>query len=154
MSATPKHLELYRVFGWDPPAFAHVALLQDGSRHKLSKRSLATNLEVMRDSGVLPEALLNFVALLGWSHSLGSDVMTKQQLVDNVSPSTPLDFSSNVLQFSLKFTKGDVVVNPSKLNYLSVQHLRRDLAGGGEEFEKIVDQFLVLVQQGTGTSTK
>jgi len=154
MPSTPKHLELYRVFGWEPPAFAHVALLQDSSRQKLSKRDLATNLDVMKSNGVLPEALLNFLALLGWSHSLGSDFMTKQQLIDNVSPSTPLIPFSNVSQFSLKFTKGNGVVNPPKLDHLSVQHFRRYLEEGGEEFAKIVDQFLVLVEQGRKTSTK
>ncbi|MCJ1247406.1 Glutamate--tRNA ligase mitochondrial [Trapelia coarctata] len=139
MPSTPKHLELYRVFGWEPPAFAHVALLQDSSRQKLSKRNLATNLEVLKSNGVLPEALLNYIALLGWSHSLGSDFMTKQQLIDN---------------FSLKFTRGLGVLNPPKLDHLSAQHFRRHVEkGGGEDFEKIVDQFLVLVEQGTGTST-
>lgn len=154
MPSTPKHLELYRVFGWQPPAFAHVALLQDSSRQKLSKRDLATNLEIMKNNGVLPEALLNFVALLGWSHTLGSDFMTKQQLIDNVSMSTSVKSSLNLSQFSLKFTKGNGVVNLPKLDHLSVLHFRRYLEGSGEEFENIVDQFLALVEQSTGSSVK
>lgn len=154
MPSTPKHLELYRVFGWQPPAFAHVALLQDNSRQKLSKRDLATNLEVMKNSGVLPEALLNFLALLGWSHSLGSDFMTKQQLIDNVSTATRVSHFPNVAQFSLKFTKGNGVVNLPKLDHLASLHFRRYLEGGGQEFEKIVDQFVALVEQSLEISIK
>lgn len=154
MSSTPKHLELYRVFGWQPPAFAHVALLQDSTRQKLSKRDLATSLETMKNDGTLPEALLNFVALLGWSNSSGSDFMTKQELIDNVSTSTSVRSLPDVFQFSLKFTKGNGVINFPKLDHLSVLHFRRHLEGSGKEFENIVDQFLKLVEPSTGSSTK
>jgi glutamyl-tRNA synthetase len=86
MSSTPKHLAMYNAFGWQPPAFAHVGLLMDENRQKLSKRKLDIDISAFRDkSGIFPEALTNYVALLGWSHGQRSDIMSLQQLVENVS---------------------------------------------------------------------
>ena len=84
MSSTPKHLQLYKAFGWQPPAFAHVGLLQDSNRQKMSKRNLTMDLETIKREGIFPEALMNFAALLGWSHGMGSDVLPRQELIDNV----------------------------------------------------------------------
>lgn len=84
ISSTPKHLALYKAFGWTPPAFAHVGLLVDEAGRKLSKRKLDTDIANFRRMGILPEALTNFVALLGWSHDQKSDVMSLDQLVQNV----------------------------------------------------------------------
>ncbi|MCJ1431250.1 Glutamate--tRNA ligase mitochondrial [Xylographa pallens] len=132
MPSTPKHLELYKAFGWEAPAFAHVGLLQDSKKQKLSKRDLNMDLEKMKMDGILPEALMNFVALLGWSHSMGSDFFTLQQLIDN---------------FSLKFTKGNVIVNFGKLNYLQGLHFRKELVEGNENVERILDQIVTLLQE-------
>ena len=85
MSSTPKHMVLYNAFNWEPPVFAHVGLLQDSSRQKLSKRDGALEIRSYRDEGIFPEALVNHVALFGWSHRLGDDFMDLQCLVKNVS---------------------------------------------------------------------
>jgi len=85
MPSTPKHLALYNAFGWTPPAFAHVGLLVNEDGHKLSKRDIATDISYYRNIGILPEALVNFVALLGWSHDQRSDFMQMQNLVDQVT---------------------------------------------------------------------
>lgn len=87
MSSTAKHLALYEAFGWEPPAFAHVGLLLDKNKQKLSKRHGATDVASFRDMGVFPETLTNFVALLGWSHGQNSDVMGLEDLIKNVSVS-------------------------------------------------------------------
>lgn len=85
MSSTPKHLAMYEAFGWQPPAFAHVGLLMDHNRQKLSKRHMDLDISAFRDKmGIFPEALTNFVALLGWSHGRKKDIMTLQELVENV----------------------------------------------------------------------
>lgn len=84
ISSTPKHLALYDAFGWKAPEFAHVGLLVDDAGRKLSKRNLDTEVAAFRNQGFLPEAVLNFAALLGWSHSRRSDVMDLQQLKDEV----------------------------------------------------------------------
>lgn len=86
MSSTPKHLAMYEAFGWQPPEFAHVGLLMDQKGQKLSKRNLDTDISFFRDKmGILPEALTNYAALLGWSHGQKKDFMTLDDLVKNVS---------------------------------------------------------------------
>lgn len=84
MSSTPKHLLLYNAFGWKPPEFAHVGLLQDSSRQKFSKRKGDLNIQRYEEQGIFPEALLNYVALYGWSHTKTSDVMSLSDLVESV----------------------------------------------------------------------
>ena len=85
MPSTPKHLAMYQAFGWQPPAFAHVGLLQDKSHQKLSKRNLDVDIDSFRSNGVFPEALVNHVALLGWSHNEASDFLSLERLTNIVS---------------------------------------------------------------------
>lgn len=85
MPSTPQHLVLYNAFGWTPPQFAHVGLLLDASRTKLSKRNQDIDVASYRRQGIFPETLTNFVALLGWSHTQKNDVMSMEDLVRNVS---------------------------------------------------------------------
>lgn len=85
LSSTPKHLALYDAFSWTAPAFAHVGLLVDEAGHKLSKRNFDTDVAHYRNMGILPSTLVNFVALLGWSHNQRSDIMTLDELVNEVS---------------------------------------------------------------------
>jgi len=65
---TPKQIMLYRAFGWTPPAFAHVPLLVEADGKKLSKRREAVSVQSYRERGFVPEALVNWVARLGWGH--------------------------------------------------------------------------------------
>jgi glutamyl-tRNA synthetase len=67
ISSTPKHLMLYNAFGWEPPVFMHMPLLRNADRSKISKRKNPVSLEFYQRQGYLPEAMLNFLALLGWS---------------------------------------------------------------------------------------
>lgn len=91
--STPKHVELYNAFGWQPPHFAHVGLLVDHQRQKLSKRDIDNiGISVFRDTNITPEALLNFSVLLGWDPSLQNRPhldkrgrMTLEEMKDNVS---------------------------------------------------------------------
>lgn len=84
MSSTPKHLVLYDAFGWEPPAFAHVGLLQDSTYQKFSKRKGDLSIQSLKEQGIIPEALLNYVALYGWSHTKTSDVLSLSDLVESV----------------------------------------------------------------------
>ncbi len=84
MPSTHKHLAMYNAFGWQPPEFAHVGLLLDEHRQKLSKRAGAVHIKEYRDQGIFPETLMNFVALLGWSHAQKSDVMDMKELINQV----------------------------------------------------------------------
>lgn len=67
LSSTPKHVLLYQAFGWEPPTFMHMPLLRNADRSKISKRKNPVSLEYYERQGYLPEALLNFLALMGWS---------------------------------------------------------------------------------------
>ncbi|RMY34446.1 hypothetical protein D0865_14186 [Hortaea werneckii] len=113
MASTPLHYDLYHAFGWKPPAFAHVGLLVDENKAKLSKRNsdLALDITSMRDElGVLPQTLANFLTLLGWSNPTRDDVMDLKELIQN---------------FDLKFTKGNTMVRTEKLWYLQKHHVAR-----------------------------
>jgi len=79
---------MYDAFGWQPPKFAHVGLLVDEQRQKLSKRHAGVDISEYQSNATLPLALLNFSVLLGWSKAQkkgpNSDVMTLQEMIDNV----------------------------------------------------------------------
>lgn len=67
LSSTPLHLLLYQAFGWEPPAYAHLPLIIGADGKKLSKRHGATAVSAFQEQGILPAALCNYIALLGWS---------------------------------------------------------------------------------------
>ena len=81
--STPKHVCLYESFGWDPPVFAHLPVILAPGGGKLSKRHGAAAVTEYRELGYLPEALVNFLALLGGSVSSDNEVVPLQQLIDD-----------------------------------------------------------------------
>ncbi|MCX7940401.1 MAG: glutamate--tRNA ligase [Endomicrobia bacterium] len=85
LSSTPKHVLLYRYFEWELPKFAHLPLLLNPDRSKLSKRSGDVSVEDFKKEGYLPEALINYVALLGWSTEDSQQFFTKQELIEKFS---------------------------------------------------------------------
>jgi glutamyl-tRNA synthetase len=110
LSSTPKHVLLYRYFGWDLPVFAHLPLLLNPDKTKLSKRQGDVAVEDYRKKGYLPEALVNFVALLGWNPGDEGEVFSLEELVR---------------EFSLeRVGKSGAVFNLEKLNWMNAVHLR------------------------------
>lgn len=81
MSSTPKHVRLYRAFGWTPPVFMHMPLLLGTDGKKLSKRKNPTSIFFYRDSGYLPEAFLNFLTLMGYSIGGDREIYPLEQLI-------------------------------------------------------------------------
>src|SRR5437867_415044 len=79
LSNTPKHILLFRAFGSEPPLFAHLPLILGSDRKRLSKRTGATSVEEYRDIGILPEALFNFLTLLGWSPGGDRELFSKEE---------------------------------------------------------------------------
>ena len=79
LSNTPKHIVLFRAFGVDPPAFAHLPLILGSDRKRLSKRSGATSAEEYREMGILPAALFNFLLLLGWAPGQDREIITRNE---------------------------------------------------------------------------
>jgi glutamyl-tRNA synthetase len=81
LNNTPRQIQLYLALGYDPPGFAHHPLILGEDKSKLSKRHGATSLIAYQDMGYLPEAMMNFLARIGWSHG-DQEVFSKQELVE------------------------------------------------------------------------
>ncbi|MDR0377120.1 MAG: glutamate--tRNA ligase [Spirochaetaceae bacterium] len=110
LSSTPLHVILYRAFGWEPPEFCHLPMVMGQDGKKLSKRHGATSIDEFRRQGYLPDALLNYVALLGASYEEGKDIYTLEELVQRFS----LD----------KLTKAPAVFDYKKLEWYNGQYIR------------------------------
>ena len=95
LSSAPKHVLLYRYFDWKPPVFFHTPILRNSDKSKMGKRQGHTSLSWYKEKGFLPEALLNFLALLGWSHPEEKEIFSLDEFVDlfdlkDVSPLGPV----------------------------------------------------------------
>ena len=110
LSSTPKHVLLYENLGWELPVFAHLPLLLNSDKSKLSKRQGDVAVEDYRDKGYFKEALINFVALLGWSAGDNKEFYNLQELEEAFS----LD----------KVHKAGAVFNIDKLNWMNTEHLK------------------------------
>lgn len=110
LSSTPKHILLYKYFGWEMPEIAHLPLLLNPDRSKLSKRQGDVAVEDYRDKGYLKEALVNFVALLGWNPGDTREIFSLDELVK---------------EFSIeRVGKAGAVFDVEKLKWMNEQHLR------------------------------
>ncbi len=111
LPSTPKHVLLYEAFGWEIPSFAHLPLLLNPDRSKLSKRQGDVAVEDYRQKGYLRDALINFIALLGWT--AGDD--REFYYIDELIKSFSLD----------RVNKSGAVFDIEKLNWLNAEHLRK-----------------------------
>ncbi len=111
LSSLPKHVRLYDGFGWEQPIFCHLPLLRNADRSKISKRKNPVSLTHYRRAGYLPEALLNYLALMGWA------------MPDEHEEFTLEEFTS---AFTLeRISLGGPVFDVSKLTWLNGKYLRR-----------------------------
>jgi glutamyl-tRNA synthetase len=111
LPSTPKHILLYQAFGWDLPYFAHLPLLRNPDRSKLSKRRNPVWASWYLEQGILPEALINYLALMGWSHSAGKEIFSLAEYI-------------NV--FDLKdIQKTAPIFDPIKLEWLNGEYIRK-----------------------------
>ena len=109
ISNTPKQVLLYQAFGKTPPAFAHVPLIMGPDKQRLSKRHGATSVMEYATQGYIPEAMVNFLALLGWGTGSNDEFFTRDQLVQ---------------RFNLEgISGGNAVFNTEKLDWFNHQHL-------------------------------
>lgn len=110
LSSTPKHIFIYEAFGWTPPKFAHLPLLLNSDRSKLSKRQGDVAVEDYLKKGYLPETLINFVALLGWNPTSDREVYSHDEL--------------RKLFDLAKVNKAGAVFNVEKLDWLNAQYIK------------------------------
>jgi glutamyl-tRNA synthetase len=85
IASTPRHQLLYEAFGWEPPVFAHLPTILGADRKKLSKRHGPTGIEAFQKAGYLREALINYLALCGWSPGTEDEIFTLDELVERFS---------------------------------------------------------------------
>lgn len=85
LSSTPRHLLLYKALGYEPPLFCHLPLILGPDRARLAKRHGATSALDYRDKGYLPDVMVNFLALLGWSLDDKTEIISRQELVRHFS---------------------------------------------------------------------
>jgi glutamyl-tRNA synthetase len=110
LSSVPKHIFLYNALGWKPPKMCHLPLLLNPDKSKLSKRQGDVAVEDFLKKGYLPEALLNFIALLGWHPAGDRELFTLDELVQ---------------EFSLKrISKAGAVFDMEKMNWMNGHYLR------------------------------
>ncbi len=110
VSSTPKHILLYQYFGWEIPEFAHLPLLLNADRTKMSKRQGDVEARAYPPKGYLREALINFIALLGWNPGDEREIFSMEDLIK---------------EFSIdRIHKAGAIFNLEKLNWLNTQHIR------------------------------
>ena len=111
ISSLPKHLFIHEAFGWKAPEYAHLPLLLNADRSKLSKRQGDVAVEDYLKKGYLPEALVNFVALLGWNPTADREIFTKEELAE--------------LFDITKVNKSGAVLNVEKLDWLNAHYIKQ-----------------------------
>ena len=110
LSSSPKYNRLYEAFGWDVPKYVHCPLITDEEHHKLSKRCGHSSYEDLIEQGFLSEAVVNFVALLGWSPEGTEEIFSLEQLVEK------FDY--------LHISKSPAVFDYTKLKWMNGEYMK------------------------------
>ncbi len=125
ISNTPRQIALYKAFGADIPEFAHLPTIRNQDRKKLSKRRDPVDLRIYKSEGYLPEALVNFLALLGWSHPQEKEIFSLAEFVE---------------EFSLdRVRKSGPIFDVNKLDWMNGQYIR---SMSNEELAQIVEDYI------------
>ncbi len=132
LSSTPRHLMLYRALELTPPQLGHLPMILGPDRSKLSKRHGATSALEYREEGYLPEALTNFMALLGWALDDKTELMSRETLVEN---------------FSLeRVVKSGAIFNREKLDWMNGMYIRE--LGAEELAKRLTDYWEMFPPEG------
>ena len=111
LSSTPRHILLYQALNWQPPQFAHLPMILGADRTKLSKRHGATAINEYQKQGYLPNTIINFLALLGWSLDDRTEILNREELIEH---------------FSLeRISKTAAIFNKDKLEWMNGVYLRK-----------------------------
>ena len=127
LSSTPRHVLMYKALGFAPPNFAHLPMLLGADRSKLSKRHGAVSITEYYEQGYLPGAMVNFLALLGWSLDDRTEIFSRQELIDN---------------FSLgRVSRTAAIFNQDKLSWMNGVYIRSLTADG---FFEAAEPYLMM----------
>ncbi|MEA3442684.1 MAG: glutamate--tRNA ligase [Chloroflexota bacterium] len=111
LSSTPRHILLYQALNWQPPQFAHLPMILGPDKAKLSKRHGATSINAYQEQGYLPQAMINFLTLLGWSLDDRTELLSQDELIQH---------------FSLeRIGKTGAIFNKEKLDWMNGVYLRK-----------------------------
>jgi glutamyl-tRNA synthetase len=127
---TPRHILLYQALGWKPPKYAHLPLIMGADGTPLSKRHGTVAVSAYRNDGYLPEALLNYLALLGWNPGNNREILKMPELI-------------KLFGFK-RVIKSNAQFNPEKLRWLNGQYVRMI---DGEDYEKRITEFWKAKQE-------
>lgn len=111
LSSTPKYNLLYEAFGWEIPTYIHLPAVMKDQQHKLSKRNGDASFQDLIEKGYLPEAIINYIALLGWSPSVNQEIFTLDELI-NI-------FDINGL------SKSPAIFDPVKLTWMNGEYIKK-----------------------------
>lgn len=127
LPSTPKHVLLYQAFGWDVPEFAHLPLLLNNNKQKLSKRHGDVAVEDFRAKGYIRDAFVNFIALLGWNPTGDREIYTMDELIEL------FDIS--------RVNKAGAVFDLNKLNWMNQQYMQN------ADFDELADFILPALEE-------
>ena len=137
--STPKHIILYNYLGWKPPKFAHLPTVLNKNKKKLSKRHDSVAVEDFIQKGYLPEALINYIALLGWSDPNDREILSMEELIKD---------------FDIKrVTKAGAVFDTEKLNWVNSHYIKEK---SNEELISLIKPYLLkenIIDESTSEET-
>jgi len=134
LSSTPRHILLYEALGYKPPLFAHLPMILGTDRSKLSKRHGATTIIEYRNQGYLPQAMTNFLALLGWALDDHTELFTKEELIHHFSIE--------------RISKTSAIFNLEKLKWMSGVYIRK------LSIDELTDQLMPFLNRDLPPSVK
>ncbi len=156
LSSTPRHVLLYTAFGWQPPLFAHLPMILGPDKSKLSKRHGATAVTEFRDQGYLPQAMVNFLALLGWALDDRTEIFSREELIRHFSIERIGKTAAIFSHDKLKWMNGFYIRNLSapELTDQVLPFLERDLPKSLARpiSREYVDQMAPLIKERITTS--
>lgn len=127
LSSSPKYNRLYEAFGWEVPVYIHCPLITDENHQKLSKRCGHSSFEDLVEQGFLTEAIVNFVALLGWSPADNQEIMTPEELVEK------FDYHH--------MNKSPAVFDYTKLKWMNGEYIKK------MDFDKFYEMALPYIKE-------
>ena len=120
LSNTPKQILLYKALGWSIPQFAHVPLIWGPDKKRLSKRHGAVSVEAYQEQGILPEALVNYLALLGWSSGTNEEIMGMESLIESFTLQAVSKKPAIFDMKKLEWMNGQVIRSKPVCDYLPI----------------------------------